>query len=349
MFTSFGMGDTFFILPACYHPTTVVMVDDDPNFLKSVALQLDDKLAILPFTSVDDVLHFINNKYKERLFSTRCFHNKQPDIMALRKELYNPHRFQEIIVTTLDYDMPNKNGLELMNTMQLPPEVHANSFVMLTGNLSSPDDPRLHGYSISERSFISKADPDCISKLMSIIQVKNEIVFQWASYELAQSLAQNPQENNLFLFDKNCLPLLDHHIAQRKICEIYLFDSQGSFLFLDKNGQLSWMIVRNEQGIKNTLQLATAFNAPQSVLRAIESRKMILSLYEKADFERIQPTQWDNYLLPATVLTTSTEYLGKFRLSEPPTYYYAFTDDFPNHGIETPKILTYQAYLNQQG
>jgi hypothetical protein len=134
----------------------------------------------------------------------------------------------------------------------------------------------------------------------------------------------------------------EHHI-----CEMYLFDKQGSCIFLDEEANLSWLFVRNETGIENSIKLAEQYHAPTSVISALKEKQVILSLYEKEDFERRKIIDWDQYLLPATVFTGDDKYITSFKLNPHSNYYYAFTNKFPDHGIEQDKILSYKAFLKQ--
>lgn len=348
MFSSFGLSGTFFVMPVCYHPTTVMMVDDDPTFLKYAALQLKDKCAILPFNSVDEAIQFIQQDYHHRPFTTRCIESNRLNVLAIRNEVYNPDRFKEIVTTVVDYDMPNKNGIELINTMALPPDVLFNAFIMLTGSISSPNDPRIAGQGIRDHQLFKKDDPECLNKLLTEIKQTNATIFQWFSYEPAQYLAQDPHEHALFLFNKDCIELIDAYVKQHEICELYLFDRQGSYLFLDEHAHFSWFFIRDETGIENTIQLATQYNAPRSIIEALKSKEVILSLYEPDDIKHMKTIDWERCLLKATKKTTSIEYLERFGVTTAPTYYYAFTKECYHHGIDQGKILSFRDFLKSQ-
>lgn len=350
MFSSFGASGSFFVMPVCYHPTTVMMVDDDAEFSKTLALYMTDRLSFVSFSSTDSAIDYVKNTFHHSMFTNRCLSHTaqkhQLDFLAIRNEVYNVNRFKEILISIVDYDMPNKNGLELINTMEFPPEVLFNAYIMLSGSITSALDPRIAGQNIAN-SFISKASPDFADKLMLMVNEKCESIFQWYSYMPARMLAADPTEMTSFLSDKNCVQLLDDYVRDNNVCEMYLFDKQGSYLFLDKDANLSWMFVRNELGVENTIRLADKYHAPQFVIDALKGREVILSLYEKEDFERIKTINWDNYILPATTFKSSNQYVERLGISSQSTYYYAFSKVFPEHGIDKSKILSYQTFLNE--
>ena len=74
-----------------------------------------------------------------------------------------------------------------------------------------------------------------------------------------------------------------------------------------------------------------------------KSKQFILSLYEKEDFESRKSIDWDKYVFEATVFKDEP----KIEVYNhcPSDYYYAFTQDFPEHGIDTTKILSYDGFL----
>src|SRR5690606_15708052 len=126
---------------------------------------------------------------------------------------------------------------------------------------------------------------------------------------------KDSKEKSSILFDGNFAPIFNSHIKNNDICEFYLFDKQGSYLFLDKNAKPSWLFIRNELGIQNTVDLAKRYKAPTSVIKALEGREVILSLYEEKDFESKSNIDWDSYLLSPTVLNTNEEYTQFFNMA----------------------------------
>ena len=49
----------FFVLPVCYHPTTVLVVDDEGQFLNTLKTGVSDHLSLLCFDNPDDALKYI--------------------------------------------------------------------------------------------------------------------------------------------------------------------------------------------------------------------------------------------------------------------------------------------------
>ena len=54
--------DGLFIMPVCYHPTTILSVDDDLAFLKNLSLEVSDKIAILYFDDPRKAIEYTKKK-----------------------------------------------------------------------------------------------------------------------------------------------------------------------------------------------------------------------------------------------------------------------------------------------
>jgi CheY-like chemotaxis protein len=357
MFTS--LGDSLFVMPVCYHPTTVLSVDDDEAFLNILSLQLSNKLSLLCFSNPNAALEYSKNSHHYFPFTSRCLTDENDSVkfnfMSIRNEIYNHDRFKEIAINVTDYDMPHTSGIELIKTMEFQPEVPNYSHIILTGKISDEFKAKIASLGLSGE-YIGKDDPDYVNKLLNLIEKRTGKIFQWASYVPARILSRNDKEKTSVLFDGNFATLFNDYVKNNNICEFYLFDKQGSYLFLDDEANLSWLFIRGEQGMANSIELAIHYGAPQSVIDALKSKEFILSLYEKEDFEKRKSIVWDDYLLPAKIFESDKKYLDFFpnlihltddgRIATP-KYYYAFTDKFPEHGIEKDKVLSYQTFLRE--
>jgi CheY-like chemotaxis protein len=344
------LSDLFCILPVCFHPMTVMLVDDDSDFLNQLSHQLSEHLPVISFSDPDKAIHYFEHQNSEFLKKWSLLKSKNTTnlIQDLRYEMYNENRFKNIMVSVVDYEMPNKTGFDVMKIMgeSILGEMSFHSYILLTGKRFSDLDKAL-ATTPTGKNFISKWDPNRVNQLMDSISEKSERTFQLMSYTAARQLSFDPAEKSNILFDGNILPLLNNHIQKHHICELYLFDKQGSYICLDENANLSWFFVRNDLGMQNSIQLAKQYHAPTWVIDAIQSKEMLLSLYEKEDFERIQTLDWKNYMLPAIVFNGDDRYMKFFNLEPHSNYYYAFTQDWANHSIDQKKILSYRSYLNR--
>lgn len=343
--------DAMFNFPVCFHPTTILSVDDDVAFLEILSAQLSDTLALLCFNEPQKAIDHTKNHHNYLPFRERCFkegttEQEQIDLKAIREEIYNKNRFNEVYINVTDYDMPHINGIDLTKTMEFKPEIPRYSHIFLTGKISDDFKRKIHN-----EDYIGKDDPNYIEHLLAVIEKRALSIFQMYSHEVVRALSRDLKEKPTVLFDGNFTAIFNDYIVNNNICEFYLFDRQGSFMLLDKDTDFSWLFVRNDKGILNSIELAKEFGAPQNVIDALESKKFILSLYEREDFESRNKIDWDKYLLPASEFISNDTYLRFWRdLNEEPApkYYYAFTKDFPENGIDKDKVLSYNQFLDEQ-
>lgn len=137
---------------------------------------------------------------------------------------------------------------------------------------------------------------------------------------------------------------------------MYLFDRQGSYLFLDDAANLSWFIIRSEKGMENSIQKALEHGAPQSVIDALKTKQFVLSLYEEDDLLRWRGKEidWSKYLHPVSISESkiNAKKIPEIQTNDsagnkPRKFYYAFINDFPESGIDKSKILSYREFLDQ--
>lgn len=347
------LADSMFIMPICYHPTTVIHVDDDPMFLKFLSMELEKKLPIIGFEQPKEALNYAKNKHNFLPFTSRCLEKKTDgavfNINKIRNEPCNPDRFKQIFITITDYDMPDISGLEFIKNLEFDSEISQFSHIILTGKASDEFKSKVSG---REDAYIRKDDKDYLKKILAFVKECSSKIFQWYSYMPARILSQDTLEDSFFLFDGNFAPIFNSYIDDKNVCEFYLFDRQGSYMFLDEDANISWLFIRTQKGIKNTINLAKEFNAPKNVIDALESKKYILSLYEKSDFLQRKSINWDDYLLPAQIFESDRKFLGSFpNLVEEnfvPTYYYAHTMNFPEHSVDLNNIQSYRQFLKNQ-
>lgn len=334
-------------IPGVFYPTTLLSVDDDQVAIDAVVAALAGDYKIIAFLDPNKALDFLTVK-KGKFFRGRAISNKiDQGILGFRQEPYNDKRFDDVLVAIIDYDMPQKSGFDIWQNVGLNDYYHRHdhSYILFTAKKYSDFQEELANESVG-KNFISKFDPNHPKYLLEAINKLATNMFQRVSHGIANILNQNESEKTSFLNDGNFLSILNPYLHDHDICEGYLFDKQGSLMFLDKKAHLSWLFVRNEQGVENSIERARTFGAPESVIESLRSKKMILSLYEKEDFESRDHIDWDKYLVNAHVFKDEGKKLEVFG-HRPSDYYYAFTDDFPENGINKNKILSYDDFLRR--
>ena len=335
-------------IPGVFYPTTVLSVDDDNIAIDAVIAALAGQYKVISFLDSNKALDFLTDK-TGRFFRGRVISNKIEDgVLGFRKEVYNNQRCDDVMIAIIDYDMPAKSGFDVWQNVGLNDyrQSHEHSYILFTAKKYSDFQEELANEAIG-KNFISKFDPNHPKYLIEAVNKLSTAMFQRVGHGIANMLNHDESEKTSFLNDGNFLPILNPYLDEHEICEGYLFDKQGSLMFLDSKANLSWLFVRNEQGVINSIERARTYGAPDSVLACLKSKDKILSLYEKEDFESRKSIDWNKYLLKADVFKDEGKKLEVFE-NRPSDYYYAFTDIFPEHGIDKDKILSYDAFLRQK-
>lgn len=259
--------------------------------------------------------------------------------------MYNTKRFNEILINVTDYDMPEINGIEVTKTMEFNADTLRYAHIFLTGKASN-DFKQM----VKNKDYIGKDDAQFIDHLLQLIEEKAIVLFSNYSYEVALKLARDPDEKAVVLLDGNFCSVFNSYLNDHNICEFYLFDKQGSYVMLDADSNPSWFFVRNETGMENSIRFAKERHAPQEVLDALESRKLLLSLYDKTDINTQTDINWDDYLLPSKRFESDGAYFESYpdlMRYAPTIYYYAHSNSYGGKGVERSSLLSYRDFLNQ--
>ena len=342
-------------IPGFFYPTTVMLIDNDAEFLSETAIELQKRYKTATYTNAKKAALLLTQKKGSEVFKGRETSTRIDKVIEIRDEVYNKNRFNEVLIVVLEYDMqgfedhhPNYNAEYFTNLVGKNDyyQSHTHDYLLLTSRRFEEFNKEFKKI-IRQKNCIKKTNPGHIGQLFDRINFLMADEFQDSSHGIASLLIHDANEKTSFLNDGNFLPIFNTYLKKHKICEGYLFDSQGSLMLLDNKADIHWLFVRNETGIINSIKKAKKWGAPASVIKALESKKLILSLYEPEDFERREKIDWDAYLLKNEVFHDKNKNHEVFGYI-PSDYYYAFTQGFPYHGMKTANIISYESFLKNK-
>lgn len=247
-------------IPTCYFPGTTIFIDDNRDFLLNFVLQLDEWLAFRVFDSPFDALESIQKKYRERdLIVERCYNSyqeirkpsasdKQSSLPAIQAELYNSRRFCDVSVLVVDYAMPGMNGLEFCRQI-------ANTNIKKILLIGETDE----GLAITALNeglihrYIHKSDPDVAELITRSISELQWQYFQDISTDLVRLLSF---KSPVCLCDQSFVDFFRKFCHENGVVEFYLMDNSGSFLLLDVDAKVSYLIVKDDDKIHSDLGTA---------------------------------------------------------------------------------------------
>jgi len=329
-----------FSIPTCYFPSTAVFVDDSRDFLLNFVLQLGESLAYRVFDSPFDALTCIHKKRCElELLSQRCLseyteakncpltnHTINLDLAAIHAEIYNPRRFSEVSVVVVDYAMPGMDGLEFCRRIE---DTNIKK-ILLTGQADEKLAIEAFNKGLIHR-YIKKSDPDVAELITKSVHELQLQYFQSMSDIVVRMLSVTSPS---CLHDKKFADFFRALCQQKGIVEFYLADNSGSFLLLDEDANISFLIVKNQSDMRLHYDLALDNGASEEVLDLLLSGEKIPCFWQ-SNTATPQWSEWSHCLVPANQFVSDE------------TYYYAYVQGAVLFDVRLDKILSYHQYLEE--
>lgn len=321
-----------------YFPTTVAIVDDSPDFLANLSLNLDPMLAFRVFDSPADTLAALtseqaNTPGPERFFSVyqhreeHSFDHHVIDLNMSRihREVFNDRRFERYSVVVVDYDMPEIDGLEFCRKLEHVPLRK----VLLTGKADEKLAVQAFNEGIIDR-FILKQDPTATTLLQEIIREMQEDYFEDIERTMEDALNIGPLH---FLRDPFFGELFRKICAELKIVEFYLCSSPDGILLIDGSGDVTLLLVCNDESMRMHYEVAFDNAAPAALLDEMIKGNIVPYFWRSRGLYSRQYFDWRSYVHAAQ------ECNGLQR------YRYAMVKEA--RGLMLSSIFSYHEYLKQ--
>jgi CheY-like chemotaxis protein len=288
------------ILPY-YHPTTVVIVDDNDLFLHTLDLRMPSEMAYQLFHDARVALQRVNRgqscpSIPERSLSAIRSGSSwrdsviRLDLSVIEDEINNQGRFGRVSVVIVDYAMPEMNGLEFCRRITDP----MIKKVLLTGVA----DEKLAVKAFNEGSidrFIPKNSPGTLDLVVAFAQDLQQSYFVDQQRAFSESLSLTPPR---FLSDRAMAQHFEALRDQSEVVEHYLVGDPPGFLMLTSAGQILRMVVLSEPEAERQVEFAERFGAPRSVIEELVDRRRIAFFFETPD-PLGDAFSWGEYLHPA--------------------------------------------------
>ncbi len=323
-------------------PTTRVFVDDDKDYLKSLAKFLKyNNISCKMFTDSEKAMKFLDQSVKDHYWLTHCITIQEHDDVynKLRNKsisldinknsdiIYDPKRFLEVSCACFDHRMPGLTGVDCLNKLQNFPFKKA----MLSGRMMNDeaiDEFNKQTFDI----FISKQAQESSKEITRNIRRAEQVYFK----EHTRQLTEGHAKLNQVLLNAKFADFIDKFVDKHNYCESYCIDDFGSLLFLDCDGKGVILAVVHEDDFDAYLQTALmADNKPDSeVINSLKSKSKFPFFYGK-DINKIEPAEWGAFMIPAIKVDDAK-------------IYYSVIDDLKSYGIDENKIVSYNNFLSTQ-
>ncbi|NCX93256.1 MAG: response regulator [Gammaproteobacteria bacterium] len=260
----------------CYYPTSVLMVDDNPRFLKHLSVGLSEKSTYHLLTDPRAALEWLNKPSILKIASEACFKSVEElddredlprsslnsvSLQSVMNLIYEPDRYREVSVLVLDYAMPGMNGLELCEKLK----DHPVKKIMLTGEADHHLAVDAFNAGLIDRFLLKQSDTVLAQKLNQLIEEMQHAYF----FELGTRLQLELNLPKLWQSEA-FQSIIKQIFTEHDIYEYYLLNSEGSLLLLDHLGRPSWLLIEDAQEIDRFAQMAEENDAPSAVVSALQ-------------------------------------------------------------------------------
>lgn len=327
------------LVPILKFPTTLIIIDDNPEFLNNIELILGDKYRYKSFKSAKEALVFIKDQeaaLQDMIKKYLSISIEEPElptptapaysnVIKIHDIIYNPNRFALSSVIITDFAMPDMNGLELCEQLKN----RLLKIIMLTGEAGY--DLAVSGFNKKLiDQFVLKTDQNFFDQILEYAPQLETKLFAQISKSSVDSISGNTQD--CIFYDPVFIKFFEDTIKKLNIVEYYLLDPSGSYLLVDEAGKISWLLVQGEADMQILEEVAYdhSRNDSDPRLQAIKSRKK-LAFFFNPDEQLTDPESWR--LEDAEVLE------GKN------TYYYSIVHGTNDYYSLEKEIVPYCYYL----
>ncbi|MEM7495914.1 MAG: hypothetical protein AAF471_07285 [Myxococcota bacterium] len=293
------LADRLAVGPLLDHTATTVLVDDHPDFLRSlVMLRLPDEPSrifaypekALEWLRANAPPHPLTRKWQELDLERQP--RKWPEALAaLRAYANDPKRFAVVSTLLSDYDMPRMNGMQLCQ--QAPAHIVK---IMQSGMVFSDGIEQAIKAGII-RQFVPKGSGE--GKLEKALAEAREVYFRQVGQPLAEALASQLAREQSALFTSGFAVWLWEHMERLAAAEMYLWDSVGSHVVVQKEGTAHALCVQNPQQAAKVVQDARSEHVPQTLRQELLDRKKMVCRVTAAGVEIPPPREWKRHAYPA--------------------------------------------------
>lgn len=298
-------------LPVFYHPTTILILDDDENFLDALSDCVNVDGKVMTFHTADAMKNFLENYepfYKNKKFINSLTKDEDYenihhapailDLTLLSKIHLDPNRKSEVSTLIIDYKMPTINGLDFSK------DYTYSDFkkILLTGE--SIEDKIIEGFNkkLIDR-YLQKGSSNLVDYLNKNI---NNLIEQYFIEISAPIRAYLEADKNLPISDVVFIDYFKKICRENGVTEYYLIDKNGSYLCIDKNNNAMILAVHTDVSLDRWVQMNQEIS--NHLLASIRERKNIPFFGIEKESWQISEDQWSRYFYASTVLNGKEKY-----------------------------------------
>ena len=267
-----------------FHPSTVVFLDDNHEFLNDLELRLPGSMPYILHEDPSAALAEVNRCTTTATLANRCFSRLETgtdtwrdsiiefDVGLIEEEVNSVDRFHRTSVVVVDYAMPAMNGLEFCGRI-------TDGYVkklLLTGAADEKLAVRAFNDGLIDR-FILKNQPDSLELMLRFTEELQIAHFRHQQTVLAAALSLDPPP---FMHDPKLVDEIEQVARQHSFIEHYLVGDPPGYLLLTASGQVQRLVVMDDSEFAAQTERVRQHAAPDDLLAAMQSRSKMVCTYE---------------------------------------------------------------------
>jgi CheY-like chemotaxis protein len=324
------------MIPCCFHPTRVVIIDDRHQLFNSLDIDLPKShMTFDSFYSPQDALHYINDIYRPDPFPNRYVanakgnHQKRCFSFDIYAEIYRPQRFEEISTVVADYSLQNMTGLKFFEEIKHPDIQKI--LLIEEGQEEIARDALSKGLI---QAYLSKQHPNWSAQLYEVLQNTQWQYFSKLSESFMKSIG-SPNTTGHALVDSNFQKFFKTILASYGFTEAYLCETTGSYLFLDPQAQDHGLVVNIGEQLDKWVRTGQSKGIDLPLLKDLKNRKKMMCYHTRYGSLEPDKSHWEIYAHPANKLKGQRD-----------LFYYAFAPNM--YDIDLERILPFKEYQENQ-
>ena len=333
------------MVPCCFHPTRVVVIDDSTEFLESMDRTLSKNHASYQYMSdPQKALYYLNEVYQPNPFPNRYIEAMEEEewehrcldinIFDTYHEVYRPERFNEISVLIVDHAMPGMSGLELCRKIK-DPNIQK---ILLTGVA----DEHLAIHAFNEgiiNHYIRKQDMDMVDQLNQAVEKAQWRYFNKLSEITFKAITAIDHRNHAVVdpnFQNFFTKIMQQSlVAPYRFKEAYLCEAMGSYVLLTETGEVYGLVVNNDGQIEAWTDSEEALKADPQLLEELANRTKMMWYHNRSGTLEPPGKEWVNHAYVPEILKGAKE-----------DYYYIFAPNL--FDVDRARVLSFEAYKASQ-
>ena len=291
-----------------YHPTSILLVDDNEDFLHSMKLVLQPGFECFVFQHASDAIQFVRSRpvllHQARLESSEetdaaMEHIRDPverrlhiEVSRLPKVFADRSRFARASVLVADNAMPGMSGLDMLDALKDAPMRK----LLLSGMVDEQEALNAINSGLID-AYYPKHHPALHDALAGHLRTLQFEFFRQLTRPFEPALANGDAR---FLSDQSFREAFDRFAIEYRIIEHCVLMQPPGILGLDESGNPVIMLVADDDYRQASFEIAQAEGAPHGLLRCLINSQTLAAFPTRTGFySRSLEPHWNQYVWPS--------------------------------------------------